>query len=359
MSVLLPKFTIDQALAEFLAEQQERLTPRVFENYESVIHHLKHCLNEYAYEGLEHDWERKRFELTYEHDRRAFVRLFGPEHIAAHRGSFEYFMETKVIDSKAVMKAAGSVMDKLIAWLHERGQADVDHPAPAALPPVVLPEPDSALDRYLQSLPELRGAPEERDEAAELRAGLIRWTGAIPARQVQLVVASLRDARWWIDHRNELFTEVGRRLGPHAHLLGDTSEPEWPSMRSERLIYSAVQPEAALYPTEDAATDLFLSRVRQGLVLCQSTGQDNGKTTYVRLLKYAPPDEDRLRFAVVREDFEDPYLMDFPDEDGARGLYDFEVRERGSFYLDRTDVPTARGLVFTPFQPCGGTVLEW
>jgi hypothetical protein len=37
--------TIDAVLAQFLAEQRGRLSPRTFRRYEEVVDLLRHCLN--------------------------------------------------------------------------------------------------------------------------------------------------------------------------------------------------------------------------------------------------------------------------------------------------------------------------
>lgn len=53
--------TIQDLLARFLADQRVRLAPRTYRNYEYVVELLSHCLNAYAYQGL-NELDRKRWE---------------------------------------------------------------------------------------------------------------------------------------------------------------------------------------------------------------------------------------------------------------------------------------------------------
>ena len=52
--------TIDNVLTEFLAEQRERLSDRTFQRYEEIVELLRHSLDRYAYNSLDHD-ERQRW----------------------------------------------------------------------------------------------------------------------------------------------------------------------------------------------------------------------------------------------------------------------------------------------------------
>jgi len=70
--------SIQQVLAEFLADQRSRLAPRTYRNYEYVVELLSHCLNGYAYQSLD-EVDRTRWEAAYDAgDEEAFCRLFGP-----------------------------------------------------------------------------------------------------------------------------------------------------------------------------------------------------------------------------------------------------------------------------------------
>lgn len=45
--------TIAEVLAEFLAEQEQRLAPRTFRSYREVVEFFRHNLNDYAYQALD------------------------------------------------------------------------------------------------------------------------------------------------------------------------------------------------------------------------------------------------------------------------------------------------------------------
>jgi hypothetical protein len=57
--------TIQDLLARFLADQRARLAPRTYRNYEYVVELLSHCLNAYAYQGL-NELDRKRWEKAFD-----------------------------------------------------------------------------------------------------------------------------------------------------------------------------------------------------------------------------------------------------------------------------------------------------
>lgn len=116
--------TIDDALDEFLVEQEERLAPRTFRNYADVIHLLRDCLNGYGYQSLDAD-ERRRWETAYERDEEAFIHVFGPAKIADNLGEFlDYFMIRKVMAGEELLRAAGTVTKKLAQWLGVQGYLD-------------------------------------------------------------------------------------------------------------------------------------------------------------------------------------------------------------------------------------------
>lgn len=62
--------SINEVLAEFLAQEQRRLAPRTFRRYEEVIGLLRDCLDNYAYESLPAT-ERTFWEKRYEADEAA------------------------------------------------------------------------------------------------------------------------------------------------------------------------------------------------------------------------------------------------------------------------------------------------
>jgi hypothetical protein len=116
--------TIDDALDEFLVEQEKRLAPRTFRNYADVIHLLRDCLNGYGYQSLDAD-DRRRWETAYERDEEAFVHVFGPAKIADNLGEFlDYFMIRKVMAGEELLRAAGTVTKKLAKWLGVHGYLD-------------------------------------------------------------------------------------------------------------------------------------------------------------------------------------------------------------------------------------------
>ncbi|HWC12625.1 MAG TPA: hypothetical protein VG455_15555 [Acidimicrobiales bacterium] len=117
-----PERTIEDVLTEFLAAQEQRLAPRTFANYRTVVDLLRHCLNGYGHQYLDED-ERARFEHTFNAgDEEAFVHLFGPEKIADVLGEFlDYFMVRKVMAGEELLRAAGTVTKKLAKWMAANG----------------------------------------------------------------------------------------------------------------------------------------------------------------------------------------------------------------------------------------------
>ena len=88
---------------------------------------LRDSLDSYAYSSLE-PAEHRRWEQAFDAgDERAFCRLFGPEKIPEHLGEFlGYFMVRKVIAGQELLKAAGTVTNKLIAWLAAHDYIDTN-----------------------------------------------------------------------------------------------------------------------------------------------------------------------------------------------------------------------------------------
>lgn len=127
MTVHESRESIDSVLAQFLAEQRERLSDRTFRHYEEVLQLLRHSLDGYAYSALDAD-ERRRWEAEFEaNEEGAFCRLFGPEKIPGHLGEFlDYFMVRKVIAGQELLKASGTVTGKLMRWLASHGHIDED-----------------------------------------------------------------------------------------------------------------------------------------------------------------------------------------------------------------------------------------
>jgi hypothetical protein len=123
------KPTITVVLAQFLAEQEQRLAPKAVTQYHDVVELLQHYLNEYAYASLD-EFDAKRYERLRDavgDTSREFCAIFGPEQILPHVGEFlGYFMIRKVMASRTLLRAAGTVTKRLAAWLAEQGYADAE-----------------------------------------------------------------------------------------------------------------------------------------------------------------------------------------------------------------------------------------
>jgi hypothetical protein len=119
--------TIAAVLAQFLDEQQERLSPKTFAQYQDVVELLQHSLNGYAYLSL-NELDAKHFERLAHAPGEAhqeFCEIFGPEHILPHVGEFlGYFMVRKVMAGQSLLRAAGTVTKRLAAWLAEKGYVE-------------------------------------------------------------------------------------------------------------------------------------------------------------------------------------------------------------------------------------------
>ena len=119
-----PSPTVAEVFEAFLADQRARLKPRTLQRYEEVIWLLGDCLDSYGHLGLE-DAELRLLKSAGEDH--AFVKLFGPEKIADNLDEFlGYFMIRKVMASKELLGAAGTVTKKLATWLGEHGFLDAD-----------------------------------------------------------------------------------------------------------------------------------------------------------------------------------------------------------------------------------------
>lgn len=76
--------TINEVLAEFLAAEKRRLSPRTYRRYEEVIALLRSSLDAYAYESLARDeralWEKRR---SADEAAGSYCNTFGPDKIPA------------------------------------------------------------------------------------------------------------------------------------------------------------------------------------------------------------------------------------------------------------------------------------
>ena len=115
MSARKPTKTIDQVFAEFLADQEARLSARTFRQYESIIDLYGSYLESYR-PGHSHEECNRRMAKG-----GTFCSSFGPEEIIDGLDEFlGYFMPRKVAAGKDTMKAAGTVTKKLVKWLAEK-----------------------------------------------------------------------------------------------------------------------------------------------------------------------------------------------------------------------------------------------
>ena len=107
--------TIDDVLAEFLADQQARWGPATYRKYETIVHLLKRYMESY-WPGHDGEYDRvTRAGGTY-------CGTYAPEDIAGAFGMFlDYFMPHKVICGTGTEKAAPAVVRKLAKWLVAKG----------------------------------------------------------------------------------------------------------------------------------------------------------------------------------------------------------------------------------------------
>src|SRR6266496_1252116 len=187
--------TVAVVLAQFLEEQEQRLTPKTVAQYRDVVELLQHYLNDYAYTSLdERDAERyERLRGAERSTPREFCTIFGPEHILPHVGEFlSYFMIRKVMASQTLLRAAGTVTKRLAAWLAEQGYAAAEvaelakeRGAEAARE---LPKAD-ALATRLQAFAEAWADPDAVDQIedhfqiTQVEPGKIWLTGLIDGRE--------------------------------------------------------------------------------------------------------------------------------------------------------------------------------
>ena len=119
--------SIDVALSDFLAEQRRRLADSSFRKYLEVVDLLVTSLNSYGHDALSGP-ERRRFMAAYDAgDEQAFCHLFGPEKIPEHLGSFlGYFMVRKAFAGRELLRSAGTVTGRLVAWLEREEYVGAD-----------------------------------------------------------------------------------------------------------------------------------------------------------------------------------------------------------------------------------------
>lgn len=116
-----PDTTIDQLFAEFLADQEARLSSKTYGKYEGIIDLYRSYLERYwpGHSGTDYD--------AVTGSKGTYCGTFGAADITSGFSEFlGYFMPRKVIAGNATMKAAGTVLKKLARWLVEKGYTEDD-----------------------------------------------------------------------------------------------------------------------------------------------------------------------------------------------------------------------------------------
>lgn len=112
--------TFDEVVREFLDVQKERLKPRTFNDYDSVMDLFKIYLNAYAYQYLPTELSDD-YEDQYMEDESHFTKTFGLDQLdpSLYAEFFEYFIIQKVASSESFIKSAVRVLKKFTNWLIE------------------------------------------------------------------------------------------------------------------------------------------------------------------------------------------------------------------------------------------------
>lgn len=221
--------TIAVVLAQFLAEQEQRLAPKTVAQYRDVVELLRHYLNGYAYLSLS-ELDAKRFERLQHATgdaQREFCQIFGSEHILPNVSEFlGYFMIRKVMASRTLLRAAGTVTKRLAAWLAEQGYVDTEAAELAkergAEAARELPKADELATR-LQALADEWADPDAADQIEDhfqitrVEPGKVWLAGLIDGREhgpIQLPEEIRRRCQvgWTV-------SGVIGRVGPRWHLI--------------------------------------------------------------------------------------------------------------------------------------------
>ena len=115
--------TIRDTLRQFLTETGGG-NPRSMSSPAMIIDLFGKYLDDYGHEDL-NQFEQSRFDKEWSDDNR-FCDIFGPDRIQPyHINSFlSTFVISKVMGTKGFLKACGPVMEKLSAWLLDKGHWD-------------------------------------------------------------------------------------------------------------------------------------------------------------------------------------------------------------------------------------------
>ena len=118
METTKPTKTISQLFEEFLADQKDRISPKTFSKYQSIIGLYESYLENY-WPG--HDGESSKITKA----GGTYCGTFGPEDVTGGYSEFlGYFMPRKVMCGKDLMQAAGTVTKKLAKWLADKGYVE-------------------------------------------------------------------------------------------------------------------------------------------------------------------------------------------------------------------------------------------
>jgi hypothetical protein len=106
--------TIREVLAEFLADQEGKVSDATLRRYRSGIDLFATCMDNYGV-------------LDDKNDRRLFCDAAGPDQIPSLTEEFlGWFLVRKVIAGKVFLKSCGTAVKVLGAWLQEKGYIDAD-----------------------------------------------------------------------------------------------------------------------------------------------------------------------------------------------------------------------------------------
>lgn len=166
--------TVGEVLAEFLAEQRERLSPKPFARYRQVVQLLTSSLNNYAHQSLTQT-DAELFNRLYDaqgDEHREFCEIFGPDKILPNLREFlGYFMIRKVVAGPELKRAAGTVTKALARWLAQRGyvaeEAATDGAAEGARATRDLPAAEMLACRLMEYADRRRSSVENDEEALE------------------------------------------------------------------------------------------------------------------------------------------------------------------------------------------------
>jgi hypothetical protein len=124
--------TISEALDQFLAEQRARVKSPTYNSYADIAHLFTRCMNGYAHSSLDAE-KRELFDHFFGlrgNAHREFCEIFGPAEIVNSISEFLYsFMIRKPVCGRETLKAAATVISKLVQWLETHDYIDSEHAA--------------------------------------------------------------------------------------------------------------------------------------------------------------------------------------------------------------------------------------